>query len=1050
MIGPLIGPLPEGADTPMLSRTSSTSSNQSLDIEDKEIAKHVFSQTFDAIEYPKGDVLNTESVAVNGTCMHLMIYPTGNKDETQLSAFISLDKDQFSRPIGWEAFLTMEFVLVNQNPANNFKNNTHVRFTEASSSWGFPSFIAIKRAYDPANGFVVDGKLTIEATVTAVSGEALKWGMQSRYSSKKATGCVGLNNQGATCYMNSVLQTLFHTNALRRAVFQMPTTLDDRTKSVALALQRLFYDLQTESEPVSTTALTKSFGWTSADSFMQHDVQEFLRVLMDNIEEKMKETPVAGFVPNLFSGTTESYIRCTEVTFESKREETFYDVQLNVRGLASLEAALEQYITPETLDGDNKYQAGDFGLQVAKHGTIFKRLPPVLHLQLKRFEFSLVHEDYVKINDRFEFPEVLDMTRFVQQPSPDGDVYVLHSVLVHSGGSHGGHYYVFIRPTPDGPWLKFNDDMVTKATPKQAMEANFGSPSAGSYRDYGANAYMLVYIRKSRVVEDQRPVDPDDVPPSLLQRFEEDKEATIKAEQEAREMAKSLHVDIITDEYLKQRSEPDPFQLEGIEKAPGVLSLVIRRDAIVEDLMDEIAKLTGFAPDHQRLLPLGRKKQRLVMRDPLKPDTLISDATGYLRSPRWRIYLEVIDPANAREPDEILFFVKRYDPVTQKLHFVEAVYLDENDDVIQLLEDAPAGSTLLVDSSIEVQEIDNTTKASEFANGTAFVVQPPLEEGQESFEAFVDNTLNQVSLVFKRKVPEGTPPPEPITLKLDNRMLYAKVAEAVGRAIGVDDYNKIQFYEYYSGFDEAGSAVPYTPETTLEMMRTRGAWTFNTLYFEVLPLPVEVAQQQKVRLSVHVLDHVEHAFKLLDLFLDKEKPVEECFPDIIPHLPRPPTRPLRLFYVSYMGEVQFPAAGETLDKFVNRYRNYYIEEVPEDQEGLSLDAENEGRRLGLVIHIAREIYRTHGKPFIFTFLEGEIVTALRQRLADYLGLPLATIAKWRIGYELNRSVHLLDDEAVVTLETLRVGSSLKLYLDHPDPTAKRSRYFTEKAVKIYN
>ena len=37
--------------------------------------------------------------------------------------------------------------------------------------------------------------------------------------------------------------------------------------------------------------------------------------------------------------------------------------------------------------------------------------------------------------------------------------YKLHSVLVHSGGTHGGHYYAFIRP--DGQqWLKFEDEQV--------------------------------------------------------------------------------------------------------------------------------------------------------------------------------------------------------------------------------------------------------------------------------------------------------------------------------------------------------------------------------------------------------------------------------------------------------------------------------------------------------------------------------------------------------------------------------------------------------------
>ena len=110
------------------------------------------------------------------------------------------------------------------------------------------------------------------------------------------TGYVGLKNQGATCYMNSLLQTLFFTNTLRSAVYKMPTELEDQ--SVPLALQRVFYELQHMDKPVGTKKLTKSFGWESLDSFMQHDVQELCRVLLDNLESKMKGKRVENFWNN--------------------------------------------------------------------------------------------------------------------------------------------------------------------------------------------------------------------------------------------------------------------------------------------------------------------------------------------------------------------------------------------------------------------------------------------------------------------------------------------------------------------------------------------------------------------------------------------------------------------------------------------------------------------------------------------------------------------------------------------------------------------------------
>jgi uncharacterized UBP type Zn finger protein len=57
------------------------------------------------------------------------------------------------------------------------------------------------------------------------------------------------------------------------------------------------------------------FGWKSLDSFMQHDVQEFNRVLQEKLKVKMKATVSEGAITKLFVGKMKSYIKCINVGF---------------------------------------------------------------------------------------------------------------------------------------------------------------------------------------------------------------------------------------------------------------------------------------------------------------------------------------------------------------------------------------------------------------------------------------------------------------------------------------------------------------------------------------------------------------------------------------------------------------------------------------------------------------------------------------------------------------------------------------------------------------
>ena len=298
---------------------------------------------------------------------------------------------------------------------------------------------------------------------------------------------------------------------------------------------------------MTTKDLTRAFGWNSTDSFLQQDVQEMMRVLLDKLEEKMKGTTVNSVVKSLFAGSVKSYIRCVNVEYESSREEDFYDIQLDVKGSNHIYESFRRYIAKEMLEGDNKYDAEVHGKQDAEKGVIFTKFPPVLTIHLKRFDFDLHRMCFAKIHDRLEFPAELNLDEFLdptcREAGGGGEVivpndYLLHSVLVHSGDVNGGHYYAYIRPSEsgywerctenidprEGKWFKFDDEIVSKVSHVDALDNCFGrdkSSISGSI----SSAYMLVYIRKFEASSIMQSLAVADIPTSLRTRLDSEVEA---------------------------------------------------------------------------------------------------------------------------------------------------------------------------------------------------------------------------------------------------------------------------------------------------------------------------------------------------------------------------------------------------------------------------------------------------------------------------------------------------------------------------------------------
>jgi len=212
-------------------------------------------------------------------------------------------------------------------------------------------------------------------------------------------------------------------------VYKIPTEGEDPTKSLTLALQRVFIQLQSSPDPVSTIGLTQSFGWDSFESFVQHDAQEFERILLEGLEKKMKEvekTKTLGAessnntmqvdgatgAANTAPGSLFDELKRVNVDYESRRGEEYWDIQLNVKGFKNLRESFENLVAVEMMEGDNQYRAEGHGLQDAQKGVLFQSFPPVLHMQLKRFEYDFNRDMIVKVLLTFHvtnFRSMIDM-----------------------------------------------------------------------------------------------------------------------------------------------------------------------------------------------------------------------------------------------------------------------------------------------------------------------------------------------------------------------------------------------------------------------------------------------------------------------------------------------------------------------------------------------------------------------------------------------------------------------------------------------------------------
>eukprot|EP00075_Anas_platyrhynchos_P014967 XP_027304220.1 ubiquitin carboxyl-terminal hydrolase 42-like isoform X1 [Anas platyrhynchos] len=302
---------------------------------------------------------------------------------------------------------------------------------------------------------------------------------------------VGLYNLGNTCFLNATLQCLTYTPPLanymlslehgqscREQDFCMMCTMETHINQAL----RCTVDAIEPTHVISNLSrIGQHFRFGS-----QEDAHEFLRYTVDAMQEAClngsteldRSSQATTIIHQIFGGFLRSRVKCLNCKAVSDTYEAFLDITLDIKAVSSVTRALELFVKPEELGGENCYKCSECNKMVpaSKRFTIH-RSSKVLTISLKRFA------DFTggKINKEVKYPEYLDLRAYMSQSMGEPLLYALYAVLVHHGVScHSGHYICYVK-AGNGLWYQMNDAKVVRTDIKRVL---------------GQQAYILFYIRR--------------------------------------------------------------------------------------------------------------------------------------------------------------------------------------------------------------------------------------------------------------------------------------------------------------------------------------------------------------------------------------------------------------------------------------------------------------------------------------------------------------------------------------------------------------------------
>ncbi|KFW67459.1 Ubiquitin carboxyl-terminal hydrolase 36, partial [Pygoscelis adeliae] len=269
----------------------------------------------------------------------------------------------------------------------------------------------------------------------------------------------GLHNLGNTCFLNSVVQCLTYTPPLANYLLSKEhgRTCHQGGFCMMCVMQnhtiQAFVNSGNVIKPVSFIRDLKKIAQHIRFG-SQEDAHEFLRYTIDAMQKAClndctkldRQTQATTLVHQIFGGYLRSRVKCLVCKSVSDTYDPCLDLALEIRQATNVVRALEMFVKPDLLGGENAYMCAKCQKKVSasKRFTIH-RASNVLTISLKRF----ANFDGGKITKDVGYPEFLNIRPYMSRSKGDPVMYGLYAVLVHSGYScHAGHYYCYVKVSP--------------------------------------------------------------------------------------------------------------------------------------------------------------------------------------------------------------------------------------------------------------------------------------------------------------------------------------------------------------------------------------------------------------------------------------------------------------------------------------------------------------------------------------------------------------------------------------------------------------------------